>query len=66
MKVCLVVHGYPPELLGGTELSVQGLARGLARQGVQPRRAGNRGVVGSEVVGAQRVDRDQHHVGARP
>ncbi len=35
MKVCLVVHGYPPELLGGTEKSVQELAHGLAREGVE-------------------------------
>ena len=33
MKVCLVAHGYPPELVGGTEKSVQVLARGLARAG---------------------------------
>ncbi len=33
MKVLLVAHGYPPELVGGTEVSVQGLARGLARRG---------------------------------
>ena len=34
MKVCLVAHGYPPELVGGTEVSVQNLARGLAERGV--------------------------------
>ncbi len=33
MKVCLVAHGYPPELVGGTENAVQSLARGLARRG---------------------------------
>lgn len=33
MKITLVAHGYPPELVGGTELAVQGLARGLARRG---------------------------------
>ena len=33
MKVCLVAHGYPPELLGGTEQAVQGLARGLVAGG---------------------------------
>ena len=33
MKVCLVAHGYPPELVGGTEVSVQRLARGLAAAG---------------------------------
>ena len=33
MKVCLVAHGYPPELVGGTEKAMQGLARGLARRG---------------------------------
>ncbi len=35
MKVCLVVHGYPPELVGGTEKSVQTLAHALARTGVE-------------------------------
>ncbi len=34
MKVLLVAHGYPPELVGGTENSVQALARGLAARGV--------------------------------
>jgi len=33
MKVILCVHGYPPELVGGTELSTQRLAHALARQG---------------------------------
>jgi len=33
MKVCLVAHGYPPELVGGTETMIQGLARTLARGG---------------------------------
>ena len=33
MRICLVAHGYPPELVGGTEKSVQNLARGLARRG---------------------------------
>jgi glycosyltransferase involved in cell wall biosynthesis len=33
VKIALVAHGYPPELVGGTESSVQALARGLARQG---------------------------------
>jgi glycosyltransferase involved in cell wall biosynthesis len=33
MKILLAVHGYPPELAGGTELSVQALARGLAGGG---------------------------------
>ncbi len=35
MKVVLVAHGYPPELVGGTEKSLQALARGLVRQGVE-------------------------------
>lgn len=35
MKVALVVHGYPPELLGGTELSVQAVARGLVERGIE-------------------------------
>jgi glycosyltransferase involved in cell wall biosynthesis len=35
VKVCLVAHGYPPELLGGTEKAVQALARGLARRGAE-------------------------------
>jgi glycosyltransferase involved in cell wall biosynthesis len=34
MKVLQVVHGYPPELLGGTERTVQELSRGLLRQGL--------------------------------
>lgn len=33
MKLLFAVHGYPPELTGGTEVSVQALARGLARAG---------------------------------
>jgi glycosyltransferase involved in cell wall biosynthesis len=33
MRILLVAHGYPPELEGGTEKSVQGLAHGLARRG---------------------------------
>jgi len=33
VKVLLVAHGYPPELLGGTEKAVQGLAHGLVRRG---------------------------------
>ena len=33
MKLLLAVHGYPPELCGGTEISVRELARGLARAG---------------------------------
>lgn len=33
MKLCLVAHGYPPELVGGTESSVQGLAQALAARG---------------------------------
>jgi len=33
VKLALVVHGYPPELVGGTELALQALARGLARRG---------------------------------
>jgi glycosyltransferase involved in cell wall biosynthesis len=33
MKVLLAVHGYPPELVGGTENSTQALARGLALAG---------------------------------
>ncbi|MCZ6597168.1 MAG: glycosyltransferase [Planctomycetota bacterium] len=35
MKVLLVAHGYPPELVGGTEKSVQALAHGLAARGVE-------------------------------
>ena len=35
MKVCLIAHGYPPELVGGTEKSVQELARGLVRRGLE-------------------------------
>lgn len=34
MKVALVLHGYPPELMGGTESSVRTLAHGLARAGL--------------------------------
>lgn len=33
MKILLVAHGYPPELIGGTELYVQGLAQALVRAG---------------------------------
>jgi len=29
VKVVLALHGYPPELIGGTEAAVQALARGL-------------------------------------
>ena len=35
MKVCLVAHGYPPELVGGTENAVHALAQGLVRAGVE-------------------------------
>ncbi len=34
MKVLLVAHGYPPEFAGGTESTVQSLARGLAERGL--------------------------------
>ncbi|MEW6072775.1 MAG: glycosyltransferase, partial [Planctomycetota bacterium] len=34
MKVLLAAHGYPPELVGGTESCVQALAHGLAARGV--------------------------------
>ncbi len=33
MKVLLALHGYPPELVGGTEKACQTLARGLAMAG---------------------------------
>jgi glycosyltransferase involved in cell wall biosynthesis len=33
VKVLLAVHGYPPELVGGTENTVRSLAHGLAREG---------------------------------
>lgn len=33
MKVLLAAHGYPPELVGGTESTVRALAHGLARAG---------------------------------
>ncbi|MEZ5979859.1 MAG: glycosyltransferase [Planctomycetota bacterium] len=33
MKVLLAVHGYPPELVGGTELAVRRLAHALVRAG---------------------------------
>lgn len=33
MKICLVLHGYPPELVGGTESAAQALARGLVSRG---------------------------------
>ena len=35
MRLLFVSHGYPPELWGGTERSVQALARGAARAGHQ-------------------------------
>ncbi len=35
MKVLLAVHGYPPELVGGTEGSAQTLARACARRGIE-------------------------------
>lgn len=35
MKVLLVVHGYPPEEVGGTETSVRNVAHGLARRGIE-------------------------------
>ena len=35
MKVLLALHGYPPELVGGTEKACQSLARGLAADGVE-------------------------------
>lgn len=33
MKLLLIAHGYPPELVGGTEKNVQGLAEGLLARG---------------------------------
>jgi glycosyltransferase involved in cell wall biosynthesis len=33
VKVALVLHGYPPELLGGTENAARELAHGLVRHG---------------------------------
>lgn len=33
MRVLLAVHGYPPELIGGTELAAERLARGLMARG---------------------------------
>lgn len=33
MKLLLCVHGYPPELVGGTELAARSLAHALARRG---------------------------------
>ena len=33
MKVLLVAHGFPPELVGGTENAVQALAHGLCARG---------------------------------
>lgn len=33
MKILLALHGYPPELLGGTESAVRELAHGLVRAG---------------------------------
>ena len=33
MKVCLAVHGYPPELVGGTESATRALAHGLVHHG---------------------------------
>ena len=35
MKVLLVAHGFPPELVGGTEITVQTLAHGLLARGVE-------------------------------
>lgn len=35
MKVALVLHGYPPEQVGGTELSVRTLAHNLVAEGVE-------------------------------
>ena len=36
MKVLLALHGYPPELVGGTEDSTRALARALAAAGHEP------------------------------
>jgi len=36
VKVLLVAHGYPPELVGGTENTVRALAHGLAAAGLEP------------------------------
>jgi glycosyltransferase involved in cell wall biosynthesis len=33
LKILLALHGYPPELVGGTESAVQALAHGLVRRG---------------------------------
>ncbi|MBL8766854.1 MAG: hypothetical protein JNL94_05805, partial [Planctomycetes bacterium] len=36
MKILHVVHGYPPEVIGGTELYVARLAREQRRAGHEP------------------------------
>ncbi len=35
MKILFALHGYPPELVGGTEHTVRAQARGLVRRGVE-------------------------------
>jgi len=69
VRVLLALHGYPPELLGGTEAAVQGLARGLIARGhevcvvagsmahgPEPRRTEERQADGVTVVRLHRSD----------
>lgn len=57
MKVLLAVHGYPPELVGGTELGAQALARAAAAAGHQVTV-----VAGSLVPGPHfRISQDTDH-----
>ncbi|MDP6386886.1 MAG: glycosyltransferase [Planctomycetota bacterium] len=58
MKVLLAVHGYPPELCGGTEGSTQALARSAAAGGVEVMVVAGSLEHGEEFSVSEDVDRD--------
>lgn len=58
MKVLFAVHGYPPELRGGTEGSTQALARSAAAHGMEVMVVAGSLEHGEEFSISEDVDRD--------
>jgi glycosyltransferase involved in cell wall biosynthesis len=58
VKVLLAVHGYPPELCGGTEGSTQALARSAAARGIEVMVVAGSLEHGEEFSISEDVDRD--------
>lgn len=58
MKVLFAVHGYPPELRGGTEGSTQALARSAAAHGIEVMVVAGSLEHGEEFSISEEVDRD--------